>query len=115
MYAMPKQYNQGDWIPVVKQLMRDNTMTQQQMADRLGITRGAFCHWMTGTRRPRHEDLVRMSEILRVPITQLVLPYFDTPTPAETKLLADLGKLSKDNQALITAMIRSLAAKNGKK
>ena len=103
------------WVGETLRLMREKGITQERMAERLGITLGAFNHWMTERRKPRFENIQQIAKILGVTVPQLTEPHISTPTPTETKLLAGLSKLSKDNQDLITAMIHSLAAKNGKK
>jgi len=102
------------WVSETLKLMRERNMTQERMADRLGITLGAFNHWMTERRKPRYENIEQIAKILGVPVTQLTAPNASLPTAEETKMLTDLRNLSAENQLLIEAMIRSLAKKYDK-
>lgn len=47
-------------------------MTQQQVADRLGITRQALSNYEKGLREPEYDLLFRMAEILRCPVSRLL-------------------------------------------
>ena len=44
----------------IKRLRRDYGLTQQQVADRLGITRGAYCQYESGARTPKPDTVERI-------------------------------------------------------
>jgi len=100
--------NNDKWITETKRIMRERKITQQELADRLGITRGALGHWLTGKRIPRYESICAMSRILGVPVTQLTEPNADAPTPQELELLRDIRLLSGADKAMIQGLIKSL-------
>ena len=67
-------------------------MSQEQLADRLGITRQSVSKWEAGSSIPEISKLVAMSEIFRVSLDYLLKDYLDE----EIKLLTiyfDVGYL----------------------
>ncbi|HIA45337.1 MAG TPA: XRE family transcriptional regulator [Methylococcaceae bacterium] len=91
------------WIEETLRLMREQGLTQEQLANKLSITPGAFNHWMTGRRKPKYEDIIKISELLGVPLTYLTSPN-DTDvalTAKERKLIADIRGLH--DKAALTA------------
>jgi transcriptional regulator with XRE-family HTH domain len=96
------------WIVETKRLMRERKITQQQLADRLGITRGALGHWLTGKRAPRYESICDISRVLSVPVTQLTEPDADAPTPKELELLRDIRLLNIEDKNVITKLVQAL-------
>ncbi|PWB32408.1 Cro/Cl family transcriptional regulator [Pseudomonas sp. SDI] len=51
------------WITLVKSRMRELKLTQEKLAERMGVTQGAVGHWL---RKEREPTLDRMNEILVV-------------------------------------------------
>lgn len=49
------------WITLVKARMRELKLTQEKLAERLGVTQGAVGHWLRNDREP---PLRRMNEVL---------------------------------------------------
>ena len=91
------------WIEETRRLMREQGLTQEQVADKLGVSRGAFNHWMNDRRKPKHEDIIKISEVLGVPLAFLTSPN-DTDvalTAKERKLIADIRGLH--DKAALTA------------
>lgn len=52
------------WYDLAKQLMRAQGMSQDSLADLMGITKGGLSHWLNGRREPNLEDIAR---IMRAP------------------------------------------------
>ena len=50
------------WYDLAKSLMKSNGITQEQLAEHLGITKGAVSHWLNARREP---SLGEISKILR--------------------------------------------------
>jgi len=91
------------WIEETRRLMREQELTQKQIADKLGMTVGGFSHWMNGRRNANYEDIIKISEVLGVPVTFLTSPN-DTDvalTAKERKLIADIRGLH--DKAALTA------------
>jgi len=124
------------WIEETRRLMREQGLTQEQVADKLGVSRGAFNHWMNGRRKPKHEDIIKISEVLGVPLVFLTSPN-DTDvaltakerkliadirglhdkaalTVKELKLVKDIRALNDESQQVILKMVHLLSKSNHK-
>lgn len=63
-------------------------MTQQALADAMGVTRQAVYAWHAGTARPSLRRLPALSAALRVPVADLVGAIISTPAGG---LVCDTG------------------------
>lgn len=63
------------WNLVAKARMKDLKVTQESLAEKLGVTQGAVAHWLSGRREPDLETIGRILAILGLPPLQMV----DTP------------------------------------
>lgn len=61
-----------DWIQKTRGYLRDNKMTQEQMAERLGITQGALGHWLNKRREPSLDDLTKLAGVMGLTLTELL-------------------------------------------
>ena len=52
------------WYDLAKQAMASQGISQELMAERLGVTQGAVGHWLNGKREPKLETINRMLELL---------------------------------------------------
>ena len=52
------------WYDLAKQLMRAQGMSQDSLADLMGITKGGLSHWLNGRREPNLEDIARIMRAL---------------------------------------------------
>ncbi|HBH5395712.1 TPA: helix-turn-helix domain-containing protein [Escherichia coli] len=52
------------WYDLAKQLMRAQGMSQDSLADHMGITKGGLSHWLNGRREPNLEDIARIMRAL---------------------------------------------------
>lgn len=50
------------WIALVKQRMRELGLSQEQLAERVGVTQGGVGHWLRGTRQPK---VAMMNDVLQ--------------------------------------------------
>ena len=55
------------WYEQAKARMRERQISQEQMAERMGVTQGAIGHWLNGRREPKLEVINRMLELLDLP------------------------------------------------
>lgn len=61
------------WTDLAKAKMKDLHMTQEKLAERLGVTQGAVAHWLSGRREPDLETIGRLLLELRLPPLQVAL------------------------------------------
>lgn len=65
-------------------LRRREGMSQEQLADRLGVTRQSVSKWESGTAMPELVKLIALSELFRVSVDYLVKDCLEEPeAPAE--------------------------------
>lgn len=62
----------------IKELREDNDLTQQQIADKLGITQRKYSYLETGTQQLTDEILVKLSKVYSV-TTDYILRLTDKP------------------------------------
>lgn len=62
----------------IKELREDNDLTQQQIADKLGITQRKYSYLETGTQQLTDEILVKLSTVYNV-TTDYILKLTDKP------------------------------------
>lgn len=56
---------------MIKNIRKNNKLTQQQFAKKLGISRNALINYEKGTRKPSVELLLKISEIFNVSMNEL--------------------------------------------
>lgn len=57
----------------IKKLRKDRNMTQQDMAEKLGISRQAVSNWENDKNLPDIEMLIRMSQVFQLTLDELIL------------------------------------------
>lgn len=62
----------------IKELREDNDLTQQQVADKIGITQRKYSYIETGTQQLTDEILVKLSKLYNVS-TDYILKLTDNP------------------------------------
>ena len=62
----------------IKELREDNDLTQQQIADKLGITQRKYSYLETGTQQLTDEILVKLSTVYNV-TTDYILKLTNNP------------------------------------
>lgn len=68
----------------IKDLREDNDYSQQQVADRIGITQRKYSYLETGTQQLTDELLVRLARLYNVSVDYLLLET-DCPQPYPKK------------------------------
>ena len=48
----------------LKVLRKKEGLTQQEVADKIGINRGSYSNWEKGKREPSFENLIKLANIL---------------------------------------------------
>lgn len=74
----------------IKHLRTLRKLTQQEIAEKMGVARNTVSQWETGERKMSAEQLIKFAQIVRV-----TLDYFDSPnTAVDTEFFNLLSKLS---------------------
>lgn len=60
-----------NWNELAKAKMKTLKITQESLAERLGVTQGAVAHWLSGRREPDLQTLGRLLEALGLPPLQI--------------------------------------------
>lgn len=56
----------------IEKLRKENRLTQEELAARLGVTQGAVSQWEKGTAAPSIDKLPQMAEILGCTVDELL-------------------------------------------
>ena len=93
----------------LKMIRIQNKLTQQQVADALGITRSAYCSYEIGRRSPDLDSLIRLSEFYRLNFAEFLselncslLTDADNFDVSEKKWY--LSELSKEERDLVVRL-----------
>lgn len=74
----------SEWYEVVKKIMEAQDISQEQMAERLGVTQGAVGHWLNGKREPKLEMINKLLAVLGVPGLAIIVPETPEIPPPST-------------------------------
>lgn len=86
----------------IKYLREQAEMTQRELAEKLEISPGAVGMWEAGTREPELSRIIRMAELFKVTLDELVLQELKPPTPLyvfNIKFLREKNKMSQEDMA----------------
>ena len=61
-----------DWRDRAKAVMAEHDLTQQDIADTLGVTRGAVGHYLVGRRDPSINQIIELAACLDVSVGWLL-------------------------------------------
>lgn len=84
----------------IKMLRISNGYTQQQLADRLNVTKSIISAYETGQRSPSYEVLIGLSTIFKVSTDYLL--------GIENEQVIDISGLSKEQQAALINLVRTM-------
>ena len=77
-FSVPQVYNRAEVITMnkvntmIKLLRTEKGMNQEQLAEKLQVTRQAVSNWETGKTQPDIETLTRMAEVFDVSVEKLI-------------------------------------------
>lgn len=113
------------WIELVKANMKGRKVTQERLAERLGMSQGGIGHWLSKRRQPKIEDMNRVLDEIGMGFLEVALvirekPLVDDeglPLTDEPSLIEkynpyfrypvsdwrDVGEVREDGQALYAA------------
>lgn len=88
----------------IKQLRRENNLSQTQFAEKLHITRQAVSNWENNRNLPDLEMLIEISQVFHTSLDQLILGDSNMNKMTE-KLIKDTDENRKAKYNMITALI----------
>ena len=88
----------------IRTLRKSKRMTQEQVADQIGVTKAMISAYETGIKCPSVEVLLKLSQLFNVTVDYIIRP--DAPK------YVDVSDLSDDSIALIITMINKLRRLN---
>lgn len=91
----------------INQLRKLSGMTQEQLAEKLSVSRQTISKWETGTTSPDLESVVRISKIFQVSLNELLLDG-EPAAPGEKLTLEDLVKMNLYNRRMTLLLISGL-------
>src|SRR5580658_6951576 len=59
-------HNMSNWTGRLKLKMKELGLTQEELANKLGLTRSAVAHYVRGTRHPPLRQVIKLASILKV-------------------------------------------------
>lgn len=83
----------------IKELRNEKKLTQQEVADYLGITRPAYTAYESGKRQPDFETLQKLATLFNV-TTDFLLGRNNTPEWANKEEVLELDKILKSNPGM---------------
>lgn len=78
----------------IKKIRTNNKITQQQMADKLGISRQAISNWENDRNLPDIEMLITIAQVFNITLDELILGGIDMNNMTE-KLIKDGSENNK--------------------
>ena len=81
----------------IANLRKEKNMTQQELADKLGVTDRAISHWENGRRLPDYSLLKDLCDVLSISINELFSGEKISKEDYETKAEENMSKLINDN------------------
>ena len=82
----------------IKELRNNHTWTQQELGDRLGVSKQSVSNWENGNIMPSIDVLVRMSDLFQTS-TDYILNR-------ENNLTLDITDLDAEQKAMVQRMVR---------
>ena len=105
----------------IKLLLTENNMTQQDLANALGISQGAISHWLNGAKSPRMDKIDAMCKIFNCSRTDILqqrstdegerLAQELKDNPKYRMLLRTASELSPEDFDFLTAFAEKLKNK----
>lgn len=89
---------------LIKQERKKAGLTQQELADKLGIKFVGISQWENGLRNPKLETINRIAEALNIPISALIVNYDEVKyknthfiLQKESDIISQLASIAIDN------------------
>lgn len=56
----------------LREVRKSKKLTQQQIADEIGVNRGSYSNWEKGKREPSFENLIKLADLFEVSLDCLL-------------------------------------------
>ncbi len=90
-------------------LMRSQRgLTQEEVAERVGVSRQAVAKWEKGESLPDIESCVKLAELYEIPLDMLVRGLKETSEIADQQKLFGIVKMNDKGQITLPASVRDL-------
>lgn len=70
----------ASWQNRIKQVMREKKVTQEKLAEMIGVSQGALSHWFSGRRQIDLSSLLKIADALSIPHSELLSEDVGLPT-----------------------------------
>lgn len=116
----PARTEQPEYGAHLAALRHAASLSQQQLADIVGVRQATVAAWERSDSPPRGEFLLPLSEALHVSLEELLksgakrTPKHRGPTSKLEALVADIARLPKRRQQRITGVLEALIAEEAK-
>ncbi len=94
------------FVNQLKLLRSQNGLTQEQVADRLGVSRQAVAKWEKGDTLPDIESCVRLSDLYGVPLDALVRGMRNNENDVDGQKLFGCVKMNEKGQITLPVHVR---------
>jgi phage repressor protein C with HTH and peptisase S24 domain len=80
------------WYELAKARMKERKVTQDQLAEHIGVSQGGVAHWLSGRREPTLDVIGRILKYLDLPAMTIAQPIYVPPAiESNVELLGDLS------------------------
>lgn len=73
------------WIELVKANMKGRKVTQERLAERLGMSQGGIGHWLSKRRQPKIEDMNRVLDEIGMGFSRITRATSRKPMPISSR------------------------------
>ncbi len=87
---------------------KQNGYTQEQIAEKLGVSRQAVAKWERGESLPDIENVIALADLYEVSVDFLVRNMNNTPTDAEKKHMFGFSKINDKGQITLPKKCREV-------
>jgi len=103
---MARRKKKADWRYVMQERMAQLYMTQQELADTIGVTKGLINHYLNGRRNPSIKNLKKLANALGLTLQELMESESVVIARADEQALLMLHRsLTSEDKHLLSGII----------
>lgn len=104
------------WQENVKELLRQKSLSQERLAEDMGVSQGAINHWLSGRRKIDVDTLIQMANVLKTTASRLLDVDVEAKPvrtdavqhPAIRDLHAEVSRLSESDAKKLLPIVERL-------